>query len=250
MKQFYHNKFIFTNLLRKQIILSFDTYNDGIFVFEDISGGKLQVGDKTDSGGFVLKSLFSGVATIPSSFGGKTVTLLSDHSFRACKSLTGVVFPTTIEEIGYAALYDSNNIEFVNFSSPSSLKTIGSYSFGLLTIIETIIIPSSVETIMNGAFWYCAKLTNFYYCGSSDLRSISNCFQGSPLVSRVFVTSSYPYGTFASKNVEVVPFCPSQDLPSHYIIHSQPKTPLYYCSNLHSIRIIIPFFVNTILFIC
>ena len=250
MKQFYQSKFISTNLSIKQIVLSFDTYNDGIFVFEDISGGKLQVGDKTDSGGFVLKSLFSGVATIPSSFGGKTVTLLSDHSFRSCKSLTGVVFPTTIEEIGYTALYQSNNIEFVNFSTPSSLKTIGYSSFGFLTIIETIIIPSSVETIMSDAFYYCYKLTNFYYCGSSDFRSISGCFNSSPLVSRVFVTSSYPYGTFASKNVEVVPFCPSQDLPSHYITHSQTKTLLYNSSYLHSIQIIIPFFVSTVFFIC
>ena len=249
MKHFCHNKFIFTNLLKKQIILSFDTYNDGIFVFEDISGGKLQVGDKTDSGGFVLKSLFSGVATIPSSFGGKTVTLLSDNSFRSCKSLTGVVFPSTIEEIGYASLYDSNNVEFVNFSSPSSLKTIDYASFGYLTIIETIIIPSSVETINSFAFYSCDKLKSFYYCGISDLHSISDCFHSSPLVSKVLVTSSYPYGTFASKNVEVVPLCPSQDLPSHYITHSLTKTLLYNCSNLHSIRIIIPFFVNTILFI-
>ena len=194
----------FFDLIKKTVLLS-SNYDDGTFIFTDISGGKLQVG--TGSGtlgnGFSSGTLFVGVANIPSSFDGKTITVISYNSLRSTSGLTGVIIPTTIEEIHDRAFRENSNLQFVNFTHPSSLKSIGSYSFSYLNIIETFIIPSTVESIGSYAFRSCLLLTNFYYCGSSDLRTISNCFTNSPLVNTVIVTSIYPYSSFASTTTVV-----------------------------------------------
>ena len=197
-------------LINKNVILS-TGYKDGTFVFTDISGGKLQVGDGsgTQGNGFVSLTLFIGVANIPSSFGGKTITIISQHSLRSTPGLSGVIIPTTIEEIHIGAFRNNENIQFVNFTSPSSLKSIGNSVFRNIDEIETIILPSSIETVGSHAFAGCPKLKNFYYCGSSNLQSVSNCFLNSDLVSTIFVTSIYPYSTFASKTVNQISNFPS-----------------------------------------
>ena len=117
-------------LIDKIVFLS-SSSNDGTFVFTDISGGKLQVGtgEAIYGTGFVLSTSFVGIANIPSSFGGKSITVISQYSLGNTQGLTGVVIPSSIEEINDASLTVSINIEFINFSLRGSLKSIGNYAF-------------------------------------------------------------------------------------------------------------------------
>ena len=200
---------VFINLFENPVLIS-ASYNDGTFIFTDISDGKLQVGTgtTTSGNGFLTGTSFVGVANIPSSFDGKTITVISQNSLRSTSGLTGVIIPATIEEIHERAFRSNSNLQFVNFSYPSSLKSIGYTAFGYLSIIETFIIPSSVETIESYAFCNCPKLVKFYYCGSSDFRNIEGCFSNSPLVTSIFVTTNYQHSTFSTINT-VLSDCPS-----------------------------------------
>ena len=112
-----------TKLINKNIYLSM-SYSDGTFIFNEISGGKLQVGDgsSTNGNGFVLSTSFVGVANIPSSFEDKTITIISQHSLRSTLGLTDVINPATIEEIHNIAFAIDYNIEFINFFISKFIK--------------------------------------------------------------------------------------------------------------------------------
>ena len=124
--------------------------------------------------------------TIPNS-----VTSIGEYAFFGCSGLTSVTIPSSVTSIGKYAFYNCSGLTSVTI--PNSVTSIGSYAFsscsGLTSvtvdknngtynsrdncnaIIETstnklivgcknTIIPNSVTSIGNGAFYICLKLTS------------------------------------------------------------------------------------------
>ena len=77
---------------------------------------------------------------------------------RICKLKT-VTIPPNVQKIVNYAFYGCA-LEQINFSSSSTLKSIGEYAF-YNSNLANIVIPTTVETIGAGAFRSCKKLTFF-----------------------------------------------------------------------------------------
>ena len=100
----------------------------------------------------------------------ENLTTISSNMCNTCNSLRQITIPegvTTIETNAFrgAGGYNSNQVEIpageeVVVELPSTLKTIGREAFCCMSNLKTITIPSSVETIEDGAFSSCRGLTS------------------------------------------------------------------------------------------
>ena len=77
------------------------------------------------------------------------VTVINDHSFRACSSLRSVVLPECVTYIGDSAFQHCQYLQRINI--PEGVTTIGKSAFES-TQIDNITIPASVKSIGAGAF--------------------------------------------------------------------------------------------------
>lgn len=85
-------------------------------------------------------------------------------------ALQGLVIPTSVTAIQDGALEEAQ-ISSLTFTSPSSVATIGDYSFAYMYSIETIEVPSSVRTIGRGAF---EEANEVVFASGSVLQEISD----------------------------------------------------------------------------
>ena len=85
-------------------------------------------------------------------------------------ALQGLVIPTSVTAIQDSALEEAQ-ISSLTFTSPSSVATIGDYSFAYMYSIETIEVPSSVRTIGTGAF---EEANEVVFASGSVLQEISD----------------------------------------------------------------------------
>ncbi|MDD6489638.1 MAG: leucine-rich repeat domain-containing protein [Clostridia bacterium] len=162
---------------------------------------------------------------IPSEIDGKKVISIGDGAFGFCKSLISITIPDSIKSIGKDAFYTSydsthhssltninvdrnnknyssqdgvlfnkNKTELIQYpigndrkeyNIPSSVTSIGEYSFYNCTSLTNITIPNSVTNIGKGAFIYCTSLTKIIipngvtsiedsmFCGCTSLANIT-----------------------------------------------------------------------------
>jgi hypothetical protein len=162
----------------------------------------------------------SGSYTIPSS-----VTSISDGAFEDCGGLTNVIIPSGVSSIGAGAFEGCRSL--ANVTIPDSVADIGDYAFydcysltnvefgsGLVSIgayafsgsaqggpgipwegcpLTSIIIPNSVATIGNFAFWFC-KLTNILI-GSGVTNVGEGAFGGCPLTAIDMASGNSAYSS-------------------------------------------------------
>ena len=133
-----------------------------------------------------------------------SVTSIGHYAFYCCDSLTSVDIPNSVIEIGYGVFescfgltsivvesgnprYDSRNncnaiIETAyntliygckNTIIPNSVTTIDDYAFYDCDGLTSIVIPNSVTSIGDGAFCNCWRLTDVY-CYIADLSKVSS----------------------------------------------------------------------------
>ena len=128
---------------------------------------------------------YEGTATeivIPSEYNGKPVTSIGDSAFINRESLIKISLSNNITNIGSYTFFGCTKLKSVDFGVNSKLKVIGDYAFvyceslidivfsaGLNSIgvesfnscysLENIIIPESVTSIGNNAFYDCSSLT-------------------------------------------------------------------------------------------
>ena len=122
-----------------------------------------------------------------------SVNQMGSQAFYHCYGLTSITIGTGLKEIPYRAFLtkDGSLISEVIFKATSKLETLGVECFGFIELIDRFIIPDSVTTISDrafynckfkeivlgssvtqigeGAFNNCTKLTTVYYKGTSTI---------------------------------------------------------------------------------
>lgn len=125
-----------------------------------------------------------------------TVTAIGDSafgSFPTPTNVSSVFIPATVRSIGDSAFSYCNALTTVTFAEGSQLKSIGLAAFygteHAYPRFKEIKIPDSVETIGNGAFYYCQNLERIAL--PSALQKLSNAtFYGCTALSEVTFPAS------------------------------------------------------------
>lgn len=97
------------------------------------------------------------------------IEVLEKMTFQECQNLKGIVLPDTLKEIGSSVFlgctslnfittkdqYESSNPDFIDFTLPDGLKTIGNRAFAVCfaDVALTVVIPESVETLGSEVFY-------------------------------------------------------------------------------------------------
>ncbi|MBE6933947.1 MAG: leucine-rich repeat domain-containing protein [Ruminococcaceae bacterium] len=105
-----------------------------------------------------VSSAISGNVTIPSTFGGYTVTGIGNYAFNCCTHVTSVTIPDSVTKIGDCAFYSCTSL--TEMTIPDRVTSIGSCAFYYCAELTAISIPDSLVSIGNNAFADCAKLTD------------------------------------------------------------------------------------------
>lgn len=98
-----------------------------------------------------------GQVNIPPVINNYPVKMIDNNSFKSKTTITGMIIPNSVTNIGVNAMQYTSNLKSVVL--PTGLKTL---SDGVLngSGITNIVIPEGVITIGDGALGWCTKLTN------------------------------------------------------------------------------------------
>lgn len=110
-------------------------------------------------------SLYTGPSelTIPDTVGGAAVTCIAEDCFAGNTTLTSVILPDTLREIGSGAFSGCSALRGIFI--PDGVKLIGSGAFRDCTALEAVCVPASVEAIGYNAFRGCTRLVYILYDG-------------------------------------------------------------------------------------
>jgi len=170
--------FIFAfSLLSTSYLYSYDFKVGGIYYNYDAASqsaivtydGEGTNGDKSDP------ERYTGKVVIPSTvtYNGRTinVTKLSRDAFYNCKSLTEVVLPNTIIEIGNDCFYDCTSLNKADL--PDNIETIREGAF-TNTKIKTVKFPKTLKSLGFYSYYGCSELNSVYIDCSPNITSGSN----------------------------------------------------------------------------
>ncbi len=106
--------------------------------------------------------------TVPAS-----VEYIESHAFDGCTGLKTLNFEkgSKLKSIGDFAFRDCSSLESVTF--PSGLEKIGCYTFTMCDLLKKVNVNEGLQTILEGAFFNCCNLLEFYIPDSVTL--IGNC---------------------------------------------------------------------------
>ena len=204
------------------------TFTFGEFNFRTIDQHTCYIGTGSgDANAPIEGASYSGPAVIPSvavdKITGKkyTVTKIHTYSFRKCNNLSGVYIPNTIIYIGFDAFACSS---ITNIVVPKSVEQLGNAAFSMLPELKSvvfepgiklkslsifvfsdcyklkkIIIPPSVDSLSAGLIRYGSGNVDIYYCGSNIIND--DFTAESSIKPTVYVTKNYPSDTFGGYEV-------------------------------------------------
>lgn len=115
-----------------------------------------------------------------------SVTLIGESAFANCMALTSVVIPNSVTSIGDRAFYVNPYLGYSNHRGSSlvsvtignSVVLIGKQAFQECSKLTNIIIPNSVTTIDDNAFYGCSSLVSVTIGSSVSLiggQGFANC---------------------------------------------------------------------------
>ena len=136
---------------------------------------------------------FSDCSSLTSVTIGNSVTTIGGSSFRGCSGLTSITIPSSVTSIGKLAFSDCSDLTSISVESGNTKydsrdncnAIIETVSNTLIAGCKTTIIPNSVTSIGDDAFYVCRGLTsikipnsvtsigNNAFIGCSDLTSIT-----------------------------------------------------------------------------
>lgn len=160
-----------------------------------------------------------------------SISSIGQNAFAFCSSLTMVTIPSSVVTLGTSAFtaiegpinVDLNNLYFSsldgmllnktqsiliqcptsksgNIDIPSSITSIGEYSFFACSLLTSVTIPSSVTSIGRSAFTLCENLLSIYIppsVSSIGEEAFNSCFQ----LTTIYANSSTPVNLIYSPNV-------------------------------------------------
>jgi hypothetical protein len=100
----------------------------------------------------------SGNIVIISNDEGYPITSISNYALSFCSSLTSVILPNTVTNIGLEAFGNCGYL--TNVTIPNSVVSIGEAAFEFSYSLTNIIIPNGVANIGQNAFEHCVNLAN------------------------------------------------------------------------------------------
>ena len=129
----------------------------GIIVKNALFGDKniLTAEDVINRNSKKFKLTFDGVLTI-----NKGITTIDLCAFKSRTSLTKVIIPNSVKEIGAEAFCGCGSLKKVNFEESSQLAEINYGVFSNCKKLSEITIPNSVTTIGEDAFCSCTSLNS------------------------------------------------------------------------------------------
>ena len=80
-----------------------------------------------------------------------TLTSIGNDAFYTCSGLTSITIPANVETIGATAFQNASNLESITFESGSKLKTIENRTFHGCDL-RSVVLPDSLETVDYQAF--------------------------------------------------------------------------------------------------
>lgn len=106
---------------------------------------------------------YSGAATsvtVPVAIGAMTVSKIDHETFIGNTSITAVTIPASVEYIDFAAFKNCTNLAAVTFTPTSSLITIGESCFENCDALTAVVLPASLQGIVDYAFYGCDHLSS------------------------------------------------------------------------------------------
>lgn len=137
---------------------------------------------------------------IPDNFDGFPVVFIGEQAFRNKGSLVSVTIPDSVTYIGYSAFNSCSMLKSVVIGK--SVETISEYAFRECMSLEKIVIPDSVKIIKESAFYGCENLTSVDF--GNSLEEIGNeAFRSCSSLTSVVIPDSVTYiGDYAFLNCE------------------------------------------------
>ena len=144
----------------------------------------------------------TGSLTIPSTFGGKSVTRIGDGMFVTCRGLTSVTIPGSVTNIGWGAFAYCSGLTSVTI--PDSVTTIEAEAFKSCTSLTSVTIPNSVTNISSSAFDNSTRLWAEWYRSLADGRAYDlSQTAGDRAIASVTVSADSAIDSFVLKDGKV-----------------------------------------------
>ena len=142
-------------------------------------------------------------AKIPDSIEDKAVTTISEYAFFKKTSLTSVVLPANLTNIGEHAFSGCTGLVSVDFSACTNTLDIGSYAFDDDEALIQVIFPSRLTSIGDGAFYGCNRLTSVDFSTCEETLNIGgSAFEYTAITSVVFPKGLKSVGKWAFDSCE------------------------------------------------
>ena len=135
-------------------------YADG-FLYEEWDGG-CRITGLADSGSDII------VLEIPEEIDGRTVVAIAPEAFKDNGRIELLKLPQSVNEIGERAFYSCEALREVTFPE-DGVEDIGAEAFAECTSLDTVILPSCLETVGAGAFRGCSQLLAISIPGSVSI---------------------------------------------------------------------------------
>ena len=107
----------------------------------------------------------NGVAVIPSTIDGMTVTEIPPKAFYGNADLKKVVIPETVTKISNYAFYKCSSLSEIVFSD--NITTIGINAFAKCDMLTAVTMPKKLENVSEYAFMNCKNLSSITFSEST-----------------------------------------------------------------------------------
>lgn len=128
-----------------------------------------------------------GAVVIPATIEGKPVTTIASNSFFNLASLTDIIFPNTLTNVGSLAFANCTGLR--NLTLPPGV--IGSGVFSNCTALTNLVVPNNVTSLFHREFSGCTALTSLTLPGSISSLG-AQAFQNCSNLNAIYFPSNAP----------------------------------------------------------